>query len=405
MSYSLIIGGRAPHARIFHDIHGRTFLSRFPGRVLLFLDAPTMHDHGPNVTVEVVTYMEFGRALELAREYHEREGISSISTLEESSIEFVADLRQALGLAGVHAEEAKLHRDKVVMKTRLRAAGLRVPEWVEATDTEAALVLAGSADQVVMKPRDGQGSRQVVFLRGKDAVAEALQRCRNPEKFEVEEYIDGCLYHTNSIVIDGQLRFTAIAQYVPGMGNIDYTRGSPFVCLMEPEGELHARLLEFSSKAIAALGLRNGVTHMELFHSTNDEIVFCETAIRPGGGGIVHMIEAQYGINMSLAALMVDAGCGERVLDDLKDGSTQMGLIGLRNTGMGIVRMADGWDQLGKPWLQLLEVTLKPGEFRPPSSHCTDFTALAILEAAGSQVFHERIVEISDHFDRHIELV
>jgi hypothetical protein len=82
-----------------------------------------------------------------------------------------------------------------------------------------------------------------------------------------------------------------------------------------------------------------------------------------------------------------------------------MGLIGLRNTGMGTVRMADGWDQLGRPWVQLLEVTLKPGEFRPPSSHCTDFTVLAILEAAGSQVFHERIVEISDHFDRHIELV
>lgn len=405
MSYSLIIGGRAPHARIFHDIHGRSILSRFPGRVLLFLDAPTMHDHGPNVTVEVVTYMEYGRALALARDYHEREGIASISTLDESSVEFVADLRQALGIGGLHAEEAKLHRDKVAMKTHLRAAGLRVPEWVEATDTEAALALAGVADQVVMKPRDAQGARQVAFLRGKDAVGQALQRCRNPEKFEIEEYIDGCLYHTNSIVIDGQLRFTAIAQYVPGMANIDYTLGSPFACLMELEGELHARLLNFSSKAIDALGLRNGVTHMELFLSSNDEIVFCETAIRPGGGGIVHMIEAQYGVNMSLAALMVDAGCGEKALEDLKDENTQMGLVGLRNTGMGTVRMADGWDQLGKPWVQLLEVTVKPGEFRPPSSHCTDFTALAILEAAGSQTFHERIGEISDHFDRHLQLV
>ncbi|MFB5855327.1 acetyl-CoA carboxylase biotin carboxylase subunit family protein [Stenotrophomonas maltophilia] len=405
MSYSLIIGGRAPHARIFHDIHGRSILSRFPGRVLLFLDAPTIHDHGPNVTVEVVTYMEYGRALELAREYHEREGITSISTLGESSIEFVADLRQALGIGGLHAEEAKLHRDKVAMKTHLRAAGMRVPDWVEATDTEAALALAGAVDQVVMKPRDGQGSRQVTFLRGKDAVSKALQRCRNPENFEIEEYIEGCLYHTNSIVIDGQPRFTAIAQYVPGMGNIDYTQGSPFVCLMEPEGELHTRLLEFSCRAIEALGLRNGVTHMELFHSSDDEIVFCETAIRPGGGGIVHMIEAQYGINMSFAALLVDAGCGETALDDLKDSRPQMGLIGLRNTGMGTVHMADGWDQLGKPWVQLLEITVKPGEFRPPSSHCTDFTALAILAADGPQTFHERIGEISDHFDRHLQLV
>ncbi|WOB47944.1 ATP-grasp domain-containing protein [Xanthomonas hydrangeae] len=405
MSYALMIGGRTPHTRVFHDIHGRSILSRFPGRVLLFLDAPTIHDHGPNVTVEVITYMEYERALHLAREYHQREGISSISTLGEDSIEFVADLREALGVVGMLPKEAKLHRDKVAMKQRLRYAGMRVPNWSEAADTAAVLQLADAADQVVMKPRDGQGSRQVAFLRGREAVSTALQRCRNPESFEVEEYIDGCLYHTNSVVIDGQLRFTAIAQYVPGMGNIDYTRGSPFVCLMEPDGALHARLLEYSRRVIEALGLRNGVTHMELFHSNNDEIVFCETAIRPGGGGIVHMIEAQYGINMSFSALLVDAGHGDMALDGLKDSHPQMGLIGLRNTKMGTVQVAEGWDQFSMPWVQLLEITIKPGDFRPPSSHCTDFTALAILAADGQENFHERITQISDHFDRHLRLV
>ncbi len=405
MSYSIVIGGRDPNARVFHDLKGRSILARFPGRILLFLDAPSPHAHGPHVTVEVVQYMNFDRMLELAREYHERDGITSISTLDERTIEVAAEMREALGIEGMRREEVKLHRDKVAMKTCLRAAGMRVPDWCEASDKELALALAGRVAQVVMKPRDGQGSRQVSFLRGPEAVEQALARCRAPENFEIEEFIDGCLYHTNAIVIDGRVRFTAIAQYVPGMGNIDYTAGAPFVCLMEPDGELHARLLAFSCDAVAALGLRDGVTHMELFHTVDDEIVFCETAVRPGGGGIVHMIEAQYGINMSLAALLLDAGHAESALAELSALQPQMGLIGLRNTGMGTVQMSEGWDQLKQPWLQLLEIQVRSGDFRAPSAHCTDFIALAILTADGSSTFHQRINEISDHFEQHLKLV
>ena len=405
VSYSLVIGGRTPHARTFHDIDGRSILGRFPGDILLFLDAPSVYDHGPNVTVEVVQYMDYTRMLELAREYHAREGIVSISTLDEESIETVADLRESLGIPGLRGDDAKLYRDKVLMKKRLAGLGMRVPDWCEATEEEKALTLAERADQVVMKPRDGQGSRKVEFLRGRDAVAEALRRCRKPERFEVEEYIEGCLYHTNSIVIDGEVRFTAIAQYVPGMGNIDYTEGAPFVCLMECDTELHARLLDYSLRAIAGLGLRNGVTHMELFHSSDDEIVFCETAIRPGGGGIVQMIEAQYGINFSLVTLQLDAGMGESVLIGLKDQQPQMGLIGLRNTGMGTVEVSDGWDELSRPWLRLLEIEVRPGKFRAPSSHCTDFTVLAVLDAGCADTFRKRIADIAGHFERHVRLV
>lgn len=405
MTLSLLIGGRSPHARTFRDIQGRSILHDFPGRVLLVLDTPADQDYGPSVTVEVVAYMEYSRVLALARQYHKQEGITSITTFDEGSVELAADLRQALGIGGMLVEEAKLHRDKVAMKACLRAAGVRVPDWAEATDLDAVLVMAGLVDQIVMKPRTGQGARQVAILRGTAAITEALQRCRNPADFEVEEYIEGCLYHTNSIVIDGRPRFTAIAKYIPGMGNIDYTRGTPFVCLMEPEGELHARLLAFSVRVIEALGLRNGITHMELFHSSDDEIVFCETAIRPGGGGIVHMIEAQFGINMVSAALLVDAGCGEKALVNLKEGHTQMGLIGLRNSDMGTAQMSDGWDRFDRPWVQLLEISVRPGAFRPPSSHCTDFTALVILAADDLQTFHERIGEVSDHFSHHFRLV
>lgn len=405
MSYSMVIGGRAPYARVFHDLKGRSVLSRFPGRILLCLDAPSQHDHGPNVVVEVVQYMDSTRILELAREYHQRDGITSVSTLDERSIEVAAELRGALGIEGMGTVEINLHRDKIAMKACLREAGLRVPDWCEATEREQALALAGRLDQVVMKPRDGQGARQVSFLRGPEEVERALRRCRTPETFEIEEYIDGCLYHVNAIVIDGEVRFTAIAQYVPGMGNIDYTAGAPFVCLMEPEGELHARLLDYSLEAVAALGLRNGVTHMELFHSTDEEIVFCETAIRPGGGGIVHMIEAQYGINMSLAALLLDAGHSEAALEGLSDRQRRMGLIGLRNSGMGTIEINEGLGGLVQPWLQLLEVQVRPGEFRPPSAHCTDFTALAILAAEDADTFHQRITEITGHVEKHLKLV
>lgn len=404
MPCSLVIGGRSPHARIFHDLEGRSILGRFPGRVLLFLDAPSPFDHGDNVAVEVIRYMDPEIMLEVARRYHEAEGIRSISTLCEKSVEVVARLRQALGIAGVRPEEARRHRDKVTMKQRLDQSGLRVPQWCLASDRAQALALLERCGRLVLKPRDGQGSRQVSFIDSPQALDQAFSARRDWDAYEVEEYIDGCLYHTNSIVIDGEVRFTAIGQYLPGMGNIDYTAGAPFVSLIEPAGDLHARLEAFSVEAIAALGLRDGVTHMELFHTGDDQIVFCETALRPGGGGIVHMIEAQYGINMSLAAMLADAGMGERALETRRAEPQRIGLIGLRNTAMGTVSLDSG-RRLDPPWLKLLEVEVRDGDFRPPSSHCTDFTALAILAADGMDQFRQRIGQVSEHFDQCLRLV
>jgi hypothetical protein len=406
MSLTLVICGRDATARTWFDMRGQPLLARHPGRVLLFVDAQAVGRYPvlPNCIIEGIEYQSQERMLALAREHHAREGITAVCTLDERSVEFAAQLREALGLPGMAPALAQRFRDKVVMKQLLGRAGMRVPEFLPLTDGPGVEALLQRHGALVVKPRDGLGSRNVSFVRNLDELARVRAATRDPQNYEAEEFIEGTLYHTNSVVVDGEVRFTAVAPYLPGMGNIDYTSGTPFVSLMLTEGPLYERLCEFSRQAITTLGLVNGVTHLEAFHSSRDEIVFCETASRPGGGGIVHMIEAQYGVNMSLAALLSEEGRGQEALAPLHAGERRFGLVGMRNSGMGRVELSVSERSFSMDWVHHLQLDVQAGQFRPPSSHCTDFMGLAIIDADDEDQFRSRVGELRQRFDSVVRL-
>ncbi|UXI66199.1 ATP-grasp domain-containing protein [Tahibacter amnicola] len=407
MSYSLIIAGRYANSRAFYDIHRQPLLARHPGKVLLFVDA-TMTEQfpaTPNCTVVGIQYMAIDKMLEVARRYQAEAGISSISTLDEKSVDIVATLRVALGVPGLSPEESRRFRDKVVMKEYLAAQGLRIPDFCPFTDVDATRGLLQRYGKIVVKPRDGMGSKDVSFICSEAELDKLRPRIVKPEEFQAEEFIDGTLYHTNSVVSNGEVLFTAAAPYLPGMANIDFTAGTPFVSLMETQGDLYARLCEFSRQAISALGLKNGVTHLEAFCTASGEIVFCEVGVRPGGGGIVHMIEAQYGVNLSLAALLAEEGLAAQALAEQHELDTRIGLIGVRNTGMGKIALSINDDTFADSWVRYVEIEVTEGQFRAPSSHCTDFLGLLIVEAANEAQFQDRIGDIHRRFDSAVRLM
>ncbi len=406
MTRTLILGGRDATTRSWYDMHGRPLLERYPGPVLLFVDAQS-RDRVPqpaNCAVEGIEYQSQAQMLELARRWHAKEGITAVGTLDERSVEFAAVVRAELGLPGMRPELAAHFRDKVTMKRILGAAGIRVPEFCAFADREATTALLRRHGKLVVKPRDGLGSRNVEFVSDEARLDKLAKRLRDPQNYEAEEFITGTLYHTNSIVIGGQVRFTAVAPYLPGMANIDFSEGTPFVSHMLTEGPLYERLCTFSEQAIHALGMTDGITHMELFHSDADEIVFCETAARPGGGGIVHMIEAQYGVNMSLAALLCENGRGEEALAGLRNESRRFGLVGVRNAGMGRVELRIDDRTFAWDWMHHLQLDVQADQFRPPSAHCTDFLGLAIIDAPDEGEFRRRMDQFQRRFDDAVRL-
>lgn len=241
----------------------------------------------------------------LVREY----AAERIVAVHEKVMLLAAELRTEYGLPGLDADTARLFRDKVRMKQAVLDAGAaRVPAFAPLRDPADLAALDWSTGRKVVKSCFGAGSQDVHVVDTR-AQAEALVRGLDlsHDAWEVEEFVEGPMYHCDAVVQDGGVRFAAVSEYLSKPG--DFTPGGiGGSVLLHPDEPLHRRVLELNEKVLRALGLEEGVTHLEVFHTAEDELVFCEVAARPGGGGIDRIIEHSYGINILEASLRLQSG-------------------------------------------------------------------------------------------------
>lgn len=241
----------------------------------------------------------------LVREY----AADRIVAVHEKVILLAAELREELGLAGLDTRTALLFRDKVRMKQAVVAAGAaRVPSHARLRGPEDLRSVDWSSGRKVVKSCLGAGSQDVYVvdsLRDAEVLVGDLDLAAHP--FEIEEFIEGKMYHCDAVVQDGEVVFAAVSEYLSKPG--DYTPGGMGgSVLLHPAEDLAVRTGELNARVLRALGLRDGVTHLEVFHTPEDDLVFCEVAARPAGGGIDRIIERSYGINILEASLRLQAG-------------------------------------------------------------------------------------------------
>jgi biotin carboxylase len=375
------------------DLAGRSIFADLPFDVVVLANKDTARSYagcGVRVQVDIVRWSDEASVFAAARRRHENGGVFAIATNDEMVMDLAAELRADLGIAGMYPADARKFRNKLEMKRRLAAAGLRVPQFCACGDDAQVRALLKRHGRIVVKPVSGQGSRMVDFIDTEAGWDDWSHRNSNGlHDFEAEEFIGGTLYHVNAVVADGRPLLTASGPYLPGMGNIDFASGAPFVSLLLHDGALKDRLDQFSNDVIAALGMRNGVTHLECFVSKSGEIVFCEIAARPGGGGIVLMIEAQYGVNYARANLLLEAGRAD-LLPQPRTSPQLTALMGLRLPQAGFVASMPQAEDFAEDWIHLFRPDARAGDFRTAASHCTDYLALLVFSSAGEEDFCAR---------------
>ncbi len=406
MKHMLILARGNAHGYI--DLQGRSVLEDIPCRITLYTNeasAPCFTGLGSHVTVQRVRWSDLADITRRVEALHASAPLDAIGVLDEKMIDFAAELRERLGIPGMVPEQARRFRDKPTMKRLLGPAGVRVPEFAIASDRPAVRSLLRRHGKLVIKPNDGLGSREVVFIDEPGDLDAWYAACDDASRFEAEAFIDGVLYHVNALVRDGKPLLTAAAPYLPGMANIDFGSGAPFASVMlDDDDDLKQRLQAVSDRVIDVLGLERGVTHMECFVTSGSEIVFCEIAARPGGGGIIGMIEAQYGVNYARAALLLEAGLGERVQFDAPRPGLVAGLIGFRLPRSGFLRRIASPEAFGDDWIRSVTIDNAPGSFVAAAAHCTDFVGSFVFVAADRGDYEARRVELTRRFNDALEL-
>lgn len=330
----------------------------------------------------------------LIREY----SAERIVAVHEKVMMVAAELRDEFGLPGPGVETTRLFRDKVRMKqVVIEANAARVPAFAPLDTMEDLRAWDWSTGRKVIKSRLGAGSQDVYFA---DTLAEAERLAGRLDlsggSFEVEEFIDGPMYHCDAIVQDGDVRFAAVCEYISKPGDF-VPGGVGGSILLSPDDLLCKRVLELNARVLKALGLQEGATHLEVFHTAEDDLVFCEVAARPGGGGIDRIIENSYGVNILEASLRLQAGLDIGREPVAGDGDDVWGVIGFYpgaepSEGVAPARFAE---------LGIAEYVRggRAGDGAGGVRHCTDYQHKYVLSGAGRTQLDARIRAIRQEYD------
>lgn len=210
-----------------------------------------------------------------------------VECLWEAAMELAAEVRQAFRLPGLTPAKTLLFRDKDLMRNALDEAGIRNPRHAKA-ETESQILEAAehTGFPLIVKPVAGAGSANTYRVDSREELRSLLPRLRGIEAVVVEEFIRGTEYTFDTVCANGQILFHNVELYRPDMLS---ARSIESVCpqtisLRDLSASHFQRAKAMSQAVIEALGYPTGFTHMEWFHTPEDEVVFGEIAARPPGG-------------------------------------------------------------------------------------------------------------------------
>jgi biotin carboxylase len=234
----------------------------------------------------------------------------AVVALSEYDLVAAAQVREALGVPGPAERDVLPARDKVVMKSAVAAAGLRVPRFAPLADA----LSRGAASvpwpgRTVLKPLTGASSEGISTHRSVAGALDAVRRREIPapaDGYEIEEFVEGPIFHVDGVVAAGVLVASQTSRYVGTC--LGYAHGSP---LGSVQVDTEPRTADWTARCLRAVCIENGPFHLEGIETATGP-VFLEVGARFGGADVVDTFELATGVHMPSAhvRLLVDGPAG-----------------------------------------------------------------------------------------------
>ena len=256
----------------------------------------------------------------------------------------VATAREHLGIEGPSVQVTENFRDKGRMKEVFRANNLpcAAHKYVRSADDAWALVKQVGFP-LILKPPDGAGSKATYKIEDGDQLNAAMAEIRpSAERVMLaEEFLSGSDSTWETVTIGGVPVFESIGRYYPGPLEIVRTDWMQWVVVLPRDisGPEYTDVRAAGRSAIQALGLQEGMTHMEWFRRPDGSMAIGEIAARPPGAQIVKLMSWAHDADLHRA-------WARAVVDKESDGPFErrwsVGIAFLRGTGRGRVARIDG---------------------------------------------------------------
>lgn len=361
----------------------------------------------PQANVDVLTEVAYAKLYPADVRLHFVDDIGDLTAVRQAALAMLAQapidyivapsersqqaggyLRSYLGLPGIGYEVANRFSNKAVMKAGLAARGIPVARHRVVAGLENVPEAAASLGwPVVVKPALGTGSMNTFAVTSPagwtgiagSAAADGLRRAGCPVL--VEEFItmEG-EYHCDGVIRDGSVEFAAPSRYfMPLLGNTDALTGSYLLPDGHPDA---AEMLTLHQRVVTALGLRDGVTHLETFKAAG-RFVVGEIACRPAGWGIPEAIEMQYGVDlwrvfmeMALGQVRSMAAPARRLRGDV------IVNCALPMRPGRVIRISTAEELARIPGVLAVRMATRPGDVIGTRLHSASATGLVFMSAA-----------------------
>jgi len=243
-----------------------------------------------------------------------------IVCLIDETIMWTAEVANRIDLPFHTLPTATQLTDKFEQRTALRAYGLPTPDFWKAEDVAdegvAADVMRKAGFPVVLKPRRGTSGRDSEPLRSEQALREAAAAVE-PETMLIEAYIPD---PTTAVVGPGSAPYASVELAVSDgvISVFGVTGRTPLAEPFRETGQIfpadvdpatRSALIDAASAATRALGITNGVLHVEI-KITDDGPVVIEVNGRPGGLRLREIVKRATGVD--LIQLEMRLALGER---------------------------------------------------------------------------------------------
>ena len=226
----------------------------------------------------------------------------------------LAQARAHFGVPGTPPDVADLFRDKARMKAALTAAGLPVARnRLIHSESDARSFAREAGFPIVLKPPAGMGARSTWRVNSIDELVRGVQGFGASEARPIlgEEFLKGREFSFETITINGKPQVESISHYLPSCLEVLENPWIQWCCLLPREigGAEYEGARQLARGAIKALGLTDGMTHMEWFQRPDGSLAIGEIAQRPPGANISTMTGLAHDVDLFAAwsRALVDA--------------------------------------------------------------------------------------------------
>ena len=217
-----------------------------------------------------------------------------VGALEQLQVP-LAQVREALGIPGTDVGTARNVRDKARMKEVLHAAGIPCARHRLVTGADDAFAFAAATGfPLVAKPPDGAGAQATYRLDDADALRSWLAAV--PPRLEapglLEEFLVGEEHTFDSVQVGGTTVWASVSDYLPPPLDVLRNPWIQWTVLLprELDDPRYAAIRDVGPAAVRALGVRDGLTHMEWFRRADGTVAVSEVGARPPGAQLSSML-------------------------------------------------------------------------------------------------------------------